>query len=90
MRSFSSTPETITLRRRTPGDLFVRPKLRAEFVEDFAREKSDLPFVVVLVIEEAIAANAVPGDAFDLALFLERKLVRRAGRNGRNSCARAR
>jgi hypothetical protein len=37
----------------------------AKFLEDLAGEKSDLPFVIFPVIEEAIAANAMTCDAFD-------------------------
>jgi hypothetical protein len=37
----------------------------AKFLEDLAGEKSDLPFVILPVIEIAIAANAMTCDAFD-------------------------
>jgi FdhD protein len=37
----------------------------AEFVENFEREKCDLPFVVVFEIKVAITTNSATGDAFD-------------------------
>lgn len=42
---------------------------RAQLIENFEREKCDLPLVIFLVIEEAIATNAVAGDAFDAGEF---------------------
>lgn len=41
----------------------------AERLEDFESEKGDLAFVILLVIKEAIAANAMTGDTFDARDF---------------------
>ena len=49
----------------------------AKFIENLQREKSDLTLVVVAVIEEAVAANPVAGDALDLMGFDKRKIIRR-------------
>ena len=58
----------MTFLRSTPGDFVVYGKACApDQVEDFAGKKSDLPFVIVPVIEKAIAANAMAGDALDLS-----------------------
>jgi hypothetical protein len=43
--------------------------LAAERVEDFERKEGDLAFVVLLEIEESVAAYAAPGDALDLVHF---------------------
>ncbi len=50
---------------------------RAEFVVDFLREKGDLPPVVRLEVEEAIALDAATREAADLAPFLRRMLSSR-------------
>ncbi len=47
-------------------------------MENLEREKRDLPFVIFLVIEEAIAANAVTGHTFDHPDFDCRMLIRLA------------
>ncbi len=47
-----------------------------EFLENFLGEEGDLSLVVILEIVEAIAAEAVAGDAFDLLDFLEGEVVR--------------
>jgi FdhD protein len=41
----------------------------AEFIKNFEREKRDLAFVVFAIIEEAVATDAMTGDAFDLRHF---------------------
>lgn len=46
-------------------------------VENLAGEKRDLAFVIIAIIEEAVAADPVPGDTLDLAGFDQRKIVRR-------------
>ena len=48
------------------------------FVEDFEREKGDLAFVIVAIIEKTIPANAVACHAFDRWHFDHRKIVRLA------------
>jgi len=47
----------------------VKTKRNAKLIEDLARKKGDLPFVVILKIEVAIPADAVPGHAFDRRHF---------------------
>ena len=49
----------------------VRPQRAADILEDFAGKESDLAFVVVLIVEEAVTANAVPGYALDLIHLME-------------------
>ncbi|MGZ5564690.1 MAG: hypothetical protein ACXWFY_05820 [Chthoniobacterales bacterium] len=41
------------------------------------REESDLTFVIFLVVEEAITADAMTGDALNTIDFLQRIIVRR-------------
>ena len=48
----------------------------AQLVENLEREKCDLPFVIVPVIEEPIAAEAAPGHTFDQWNFDNRMIVR--------------
>src|SRR3954453_7184804 len=43
------------------------PKSLPHQIEDFPGKESDLPFVVIPVIEKAIAPNATSGDAFNAA-----------------------
>ena len=50
----------------------------AELVQDFARKKCDLPFVIVSIIEEPVAPDAVTSHAFDLRHLNHRVLVRLA------------
>ena len=59
-------------RRRT----ILNFKRAAKLIENLEREKCDLAFVIFLVIEEAIAANAVTGHAFDRRNFNRRMIVR--------------
>ncbi|MEO5720391.1 MAG: hypothetical protein ABIR71_02845 [Chthoniobacterales bacterium] len=60
------------------GRFVDRRKGGAELIENFAREKCDLTFVVSLVIEIAVAAEAATGDAFDAFDFLQWECVRLA------------
>ena len=48
----------------------------AEFIENFQREECDLPFVIVLKIEVAIAPNAARRYAFDHRNLDHRILIR--------------
>src|SRR5204863_79266 len=41
----------------------------AEFIENLEREKCDLPFVILFVIEIAVAAQTASGDAFNRGNF---------------------
>ena len=47
----------------------VKTKRNAKLIEDLARKKGDLPFVVILKVEVAIPADAVPSHAFDRRHF---------------------
>ena len=49
-----------------PGVLVDNPKLPAHLLIGLPRKKSDLTFIVVLVIEKAIAYQALARDAFNL------------------------
>lgn len=49
-----------------------------EFVENFEREESDLPLVVLLVIKIAVAAKTASRDALDRGHFYHREFVRLA------------
>jgi hypothetical protein len=46
--------------------------LNAQFFENLQSEKCDLAFVVLFVVEEAVAANAARGDALELRDFNHR------------------
>ena len=48
----------------------------AKFLKNFSGEKSNLPFVIVSIIEKAVAANSVAGDAFDHRYFHGRIFIR--------------
>jgi FdhD protein len=50
----------------------------AEFIENFEREKCDLPFVIFLKIEKAISPYAVPSHTFDRRNFNRRMFLRLA------------
>ncbi|MGZ5002852.1 MAG: hypothetical protein ACXWBM_06635, partial [Chthoniobacterales bacterium] len=45
--------------------------------ESFVREESDLALVIFLVVEEAITADAMAGDALNAINFLQRIIIRR-------------
>lgn len=70
------------------GHNYVAPQDTGRFIherkggakvgENFLGEKSDLAFVVVLKVVEAVAANAVAGHAFEAIDFLEWIIVRGA------------
>src|SRR6185369_5540711 len=62
---------------QNPGRFARQAKSLRHQIENLAREKSDLTLVVVAVIEEAVAANPVAGDALDLMGFDKRKIIRR-------------
>ncbi len=54
----------------------MHPQLVAKRIKDFSGEEGNLPFVVVLVIEKAVAANPMPGYTFDLRHLDARVVVR--------------
>ena len=58
------------------GGTILNLERTAKLIENFQREKCDLPFVNVLKIEVAIALNAAPGYAFDQRNFDHRILIR--------------
>ena len=58
------------------GRAVLHFKRTAELVENLAREKCDLPFVIVFEIEVAIATNSATGHAFDHRNFNRRMVVR--------------
>jgi hypothetical protein len=43
------------------GRAILEVKRIAKFIKNFARKKGDLPFIIVLIIEEAITSNAMTG-----------------------------
>jgi hypothetical protein len=49
-----------------------------ELVENLKGEKCDLAFVILFVVEIAIAAQTATGHAFDIRHFDHRKIVRLA------------
>ena len=57
--------------------LIVDSKVRAEFFENFDREKCDLAFVVFAEIKVTIAPQAVAGHTFHFRHFHERRVARR-------------
>ena len=48
----------------------------AKFTENFQRKESDLTFIIVLVVEVSITANATPRHAFYFGDFNHRMRVR--------------
>jgi hypothetical protein len=59
-----------------PGRLGCHAKMFCHQIENFPGEKGDLPFVVIGIIEKAIAAQTAAGDTFDPLGFEERGIVR--------------
>jgi hypothetical protein len=52
-------------------------------IENFPGEKGDLPFVVIGIIEKAIAAQTAAGDTFDPLGFEEKDGIQRIPAGGK-------
>jgi len=58
------------------GRAISKLKRIAQLIENLQGKKRDLSFVILLIIEEAIAANAMPGCAFDQLDLGDRIFIR--------------